>query len=149
MPSPQRTKATPTRIRTAEREAAALELRKTGATYEMIARRVGYGDRSAAAKAVSRALAATIQEPADELRRLESARLDALLAAVWPEAMTGHRPAVESALRIMDRRSKLVGLDAPLRRAIEVITPEALENVIVQMESELADLERDPARQVA
>jgi hypothetical protein len=40
VPSPQRTKPTPTRIQTAEREAAALELRKTGATYEVIARSV-------------------------------------------------------------------------------------------------------------
>jgi hypothetical protein len=84
-------------------------------------------------------LAATIQEPADELRRLEAERLDALLEAVWPEAMTGRRSAVESALRIMDRRSKLVGLDAPLRRAVEVVTPEALEDVIMQMESEIAE----------
>jgi AraC-like DNA-binding protein len=97
MPSPQRTKATPTRIRTAEREAAALDLRKTGATYEAIAHSVGYGDRSAAAKAVSRALAATIQEPADELRRLESERLDALLAAVWPP-LTGSGASYSSSL---------------------------------------------------
>jgi hypothetical protein len=147
--SPSRTKATPGRIAIAEREAKALELRKEGATYGAIARSIGYTDRSAAAKPVSRALAATIQEPADELRRLESERLDALLAAVWHDAMAGRRSAVESALRIMDRRSKLIGLDAPLRRAVEVITPEALENVITQLESELADMQGDAARPTA
>lgn len=145
MPSPQRTKATPTRIRTAAREASALELRKTGATYEAIAQSVGYSDRSAAAKAVSRALAATIQEPADELRRLEGERLDALLGAVWPEAMTGRRSAVDSCLRIMDRRSKLFGLDAPSRRSVDVIGPEALDQLIRQMEAEVAETEDEAA----
>jgi hypothetical protein len=63
--------------------------------------------------------------------------------------MTGRRSAVESALRIMDRRSKLVGLDAPLRRAVEVITPEALENVIMQIELEIAEMERASAGRTA
>ena len=45
MPSPQRTKATPTRVRTAEREASALELRKAGASFESIALSVGQNAR--------------------------------------------------------------------------------------------------------
>lgn len=45
-----RIKGTPRRIRTAEREAAGLDLRKAGATYDVIAQRVGYADRSAVAR---------------------------------------------------------------------------------------------------
>jgi hypothetical protein len=48
-------------------------------------------------------------------------RADALLAAVWPEAMAGDHRAVMAALRVLERQSRLLGLDAaePLRVALE------------------------------
>ena len=65
MPSNSRTRATPNRIALAERERDALELRKAAKTFDEIARNLRHSERGGAAKAVSRALAATIQEPAD------------------------------------------------------------------------------------
>ena len=58
-------------------------------------------------------LAETAQEAADEVRALELARLDALLAALWPQQ--GEPAVVDRVLRIMERRAKLLGLDAPTR----------------------------------
>lgn len=141
MASPSRSKATPNRIAIAERERDALELRIGGKTYDQIADALGYSERGGAAKAVSRALAATIQEPADELRRLEAERLDALDRVLWPLALDGNLGAVARCLAIMARRAKLFGLDAPPRHAIEVLTTEALEAAMGRLERENAELE--------
>ena len=46
----------------------------------------------------------------DELRELESARLDALQLAAWAKVEQGDLHAIEIVLKIMDRRAKLLGL---------------------------------------
>lgn len=96
-----------------EKQCKALELRKQGKSYIEIATAVGYRKASGAHAAVKSALHKTLTEPADELRVLEAERLDALLAAVWEKAKNGDPKAVDNALRIMERRAKLLGLDAP------------------------------------
>jgi hypothetical protein len=141
MASPSRAKATPNRIAVAQREREALELRKAGKTFDEIAGALGYSERGGAAKAVSRALAATVQEPADELRRLEVERLDALWGALWPLAIDGQLGAVDRCLAVQARRAKLLGLDAPPRHAIDVITTEAFEKAFERLERENADLD--------
>jgi len=94
-----------------EKERQCLELRRAGATFEDIAVRLRYTNRSAAYKAYRRAIARTLQQPADEIRTLEQDRLDKLLTAVWSAAMRGNLGAVDRALRISERRSRLLGLD--------------------------------------
>ena len=47
------------------------------------------------------------------LRELEVQRLDAMLYAVWNDVLQGDANAVHTALRISERRSRLLGLDAP------------------------------------
>src|SRR5690606_7172749 len=59
----------------AERQRDALDLRKQGYTFQEIADRIGYRHASGAHQAVMAGLRKTIQEPADELRRLELERL--------------------------------------------------------------------------
>lgn len=139
MASPSRTKATPDRIIIAERERAALELRTEGVTFEVIARFVGYSHRGSAHRAVTRALAATVQEPADELRRLELERCDALQSAVWPKALEGDAEAVRACLRVMARRSQLLELDSPTRRVANVVTEDSIDVAIWELEAELAE----------
>ena len=99
----------------ADRERQALELRKAGASFQAIADKLGWADPSVAHKAVVRALANTIQQPADELRPLEAERLDRLLLAVWPDACNGDDRAINRALQIMGQRAKLLGLNAPTK----------------------------------
>jgi hypothetical protein len=139
--SPSRTKPTASRLAIAERERDALELRKSGASFDVIAREIGYAGRDGAWRAVSGALRETLQQPADELRRLESERLDALLAAVWPAAMEGKRYAIECCLRIMDRRARLLGLDEPVKRVVDVVTREAFLAIVNDMNTEFVELE--------
>jgi hypothetical protein len=93
------------------RERKTLEMRRAGASFDEIAQATGYSDRAAAHKAFKRALARTLQQPAAELRELEQDRLDRLLLAVWPRAMRGELGAIDRALRVAERRARLMGLD--------------------------------------
>ena len=122
-----------------EKEAQVLELRKAGATFQQIAKAVGYADPSGAKRAYDRAMQATIRQPADEIRRLESERLDAMQKAVWPPALAGTLAAIDRVITIMNRRAKLLGLDLPTRREVTVTTRDAVEQAISDLEAELGE----------
>lgn len=150
-------------IETAKRDAEAAKLRSEGKTYDQIAEALEFSDRSLARRAVERALAATVREPADELRQLELIRLDAL----WVEAVkvmtTEHitvnngrvievdgvplkddaptLQAIDRLLKIMERRAKLVGLDSPTK--VEVLSVDALDREIERLTAELGSSEAD------
>jgi len=143
---------------TAARDAKATELRSRGYSYQQIADTLGMHDRSAARKAVERALFATVAEPAEELRRLELLKLDALSVAAWQilgaehplasagrvmtlngEPLTDPQPvlnAIDRLLRISERRSRLLGLDAPIR--VGAITMADIDAEIVRLDAEMA-----------
>lgn len=100
-------------IATTEKQIKALDLRRQGKSYTDIAKELGYSSGSGAHNAVKKALRKTLKEPADELRKLENARLDAMLLALWPGIEKGDPKAIAAAVKISDRRAKLNGLDAP------------------------------------
>lgn len=97
----------------AERQRDALELRKAGNTYQSIADELGYKHASGAHQAVMAGLRKVIQEPAEELLKLELERLDVMLASLWPFVLKGSPRHVEIALKVMDRRATYLGMDAP------------------------------------
>lgn len=90
----------------------ALRLRQQGFTFEQIATRLGYSDRSGAYRAVMVALKETTTEPNAEMRSLELSDLASLQDALWPSAIGGDQGAVDRVLKIMERRAKILGLDA-------------------------------------
>jgi len=92
------------------RRAEVLRLRLEGQTFEAIAEATGYADRAAAYNAYQTARREQFTEPLEELRELEGDRLDALLASVWPQAMTGDLKAVNQALALIRARVSLYGL---------------------------------------
>ena len=112
------TRTTPRTLAERDKAAQALALRKTGATYEQIAAHLGYSSRQSANRAVLRLLAAHEAENVADLRTLENMRLDDLLFAVYKAALGGDLGAIDRALRIMERRAKLLGLDAPVKQEI-------------------------------
>lgn len=133
------------RAKTAERRAQAINLRISGVDWETIATRLGYANRSAACTDVSRALEANqkaAEAGAEDLRTLDVARLDALLVKTWSlldrdyVVYSGGKPvmlvgpdgeevplidagpalaAIDRVVKIMERRAKLLGLDAPTK----------------------------------
>ena len=101
-----------------ERQLQALELRKAGWPFHEIGDRLGIST-SQAFKDVSaqlKRLAALALDNAEELRQLELERLDMLIQGLEPMARVGNPGAVNSYLRVMERRAKLLGLDAPVRQ---------------------------------
>ena len=99
------------RVAVAERHTQAVQLAASGLSYDVIAQRLGYTHRSAARKAVVGALQARTVEAVDELRELEVQRLDGLQRALWERALGGEQRAVDSVVRIITARVKLLGLD--------------------------------------
>jgi hypothetical protein len=66
------------------------------------------------AKGLAR-LDADAKVAAGKALRQELDRLDAMLRACWSKAIGGDMKAVDRVLKISERRSKLLGLDAPER----------------------------------
>lgn len=97
--------------------AKALELRMEGKTFAAIAEEAGYNSPQAAFDAVRRSLAAITAEPAQELVRLELERLDVLWGIQYLNAQAGDVQAMAACMKIMERRAKLLGLDAPTKIA--------------------------------
>lgn len=136
------TKGAAKTIAAVERQRRALELRTAGMTLERIAQSLGYQGPSGARQAIASALKRTIAEPADALRVLEAIRLDRLQAAVWTKALGGDLPAVDRVLKIMERRARLLGLDAPQTVNVSHEMTDAAARVA-------ADLGLDPADVIA
>lgn len=69
----------------------------------------------------------------------ETAKLDWLERGLMAKALTGNKDAVETLLKIMDRRAKLLGLDAPARARIEVVTEDLIDAEIRRLRDQLGD----------
>ena len=92
-----------------ENQARALELHLAGATYETIAKAIGYSNRSGAHKAVQAALSDLGRYSVDDdVIETELARLDAMLTGLWPKARRGDVQAIDRVLKIGERRSLLL-----------------------------------------
>lgn len=116
---PRQAKTSATRLKNAERQQQALNLRIAGASFEQIAQQLGYSGRSAARNAIVAILKRREQEPADELRKIESERLDTVQLGIWKAAAGGHLEALDRLLRLMARRAALLGLDVPTTTKLE------------------------------
>lgn len=103
-------------IESAERRRRVLELRKKALTFDAIAKLVGLGSRQAAQQAYKRAIAEITREPAEEARTLELERTDRMLRGLIKKgAFDGDTTAVLAMCRVLDRRAKYLGLDAPVK----------------------------------
>jgi DNA-binding Lrp family transcriptional regulator len=141
---------------TAARDAEAARLRARSMTYNQIAETLGMS-RAAAHEAVKRALADTLTEPAEAVRRLELDKLDALErryldiverrhAVLHKGEDTGYDDdgptlkALAGLLRVSESRRKLLGLDLPVKSQVDVTVTErsaadvALDELVAEME---------------
>jgi DNA-binding CsgD family transcriptional regulator len=103
-----------------DREAEVVRLRRQGMTFDDIADAVGFTNKGTAYTTWKNANARIIVEDVEEIRKLEGERLDTAQAAIWDDVLAGDVAAVNTLLRLMDRRSKLFGLDSPVRVQAEV-----------------------------
>lgn len=108
----------PETIAQVELQTKALEYRKMGLNYTQIAQKLGWNSGQSAWNACDAALKRTIQDTADDVRKLELERLDAMFVPVYGNALRGDLMALSAAINIMNRRAKLLGLDAPERKEL-------------------------------
>lgn len=149
------------KVLAARREQLAVQMVLAGATYQAIADtlmpcprhqvedqralpgcpdcRPMYASRASAYKAVRRALQrdyATTTAERDELRQLQLAQIATALRAVWPRVLTagkGQDRAILSAVRLLDRQSRLMGLDAPTRIELTTELDAEIERLVEQL----------------
>jgi hypothetical protein len=133
--------------RARERRKQNIALRLAGAGWQQIADQLGYASRGAACEDYRRATAqskAELDRSVEELRREDVDRVERLLLAYWPQAVAGNQRAGEFALKLLERRARLLQLDAPTQH--EVITVSAVEREIARLEEELGVRARNVAK---
>lgn len=99
----------------AERAYRAYTMHVGGKSWQEIANEEKYPSAGSAKADVDRymdeAAALVADRSARKMLNLEVTRLDALQAAIWPQAMAGHIPSAALVMNIVMNRSRLVGLD--------------------------------------
>lgn len=101
------------KINAANHAAEALQLRLRGWSFQKIRDELGHWATAHGCRtAVVKAIGDITREPAQELVEVELARLDEMFIPAFEKAIKkGDYYSIESCLKIMDRRSKLLGLD--------------------------------------
>ncbi len=118
----KRAKMPKDKLTTRERQMEALRLRQDAISYQEIADTLGYKSVSGAYKAVMSQLDRLMREPADKVRHLELTRIDRLYNIALKAATGGNIAAIDRCIRLMERRARLKGLDAPTTHKHEVVT---------------------------
>jgi DNA-binding CsgD family transcriptional regulator len=102
----------------AERRVRAFGLRKAGASYRQIAQQLGVSLNTAWADVNAELLEYRDQVKADvaEVRDMELQRCDEMILGLWPHVRKGDAKSVFAAVKVMERRAKLLGIDAPTKQ---------------------------------
>lgn len=108
-------KTSPAMLRRQERIAEAMDYRRRGYSFVRIGEAMKC-DPSTAYDMVRAGLDQLIREPAEEVRNMELERLDEMQAGVYGAAVGGDLQAIQTMLKLQERRAKLLGVDAPEKR---------------------------------
>ena len=122
------------RLTAKQRQARALELRLEGNTYEQIASTLSYRSASGAFKAVDAGLRLTLEPAATELRALEAVRIDGIWQRLWQQFTNAVDVAdvvklATALVRTSERRSRLLGLDAPQKTEVALDWRQAVSDI--------------------
>lgn len=138
----QRSVSHPEVIARAARDAECVRLRRSGMTFDAIARTLGYADSGRAHHAFTGFMKNYPREDVEDLRQLELDRLDAMQHAIWPRVLdsedSNQHWAMDRALKIQDQRSRLMGLNKPVRQEVTVLTESTVDTAIAALKEQLA-----------
>lgn len=113
-------KTRPENIQRRLNQAKALEMRRQGYLLREIGEKLGI-DSSTASKLIQAALKEIVREPAEQVLHYELERLDAMFVKAYERASDREKPfnkdAVDTCIKVMERRAKLLGLDKPTKVA--------------------------------
>ena len=107
-------KTSPRRVVARLKHKQALDLRIAGVTLDAIAKQLGYRSAQSASYAIDSELKRILTPPTAEMRNLELRRLDMMFLALMPKIRDKDVKAINTALRIMERRARYLGLDMPI-----------------------------------
>ena len=116
-----------------ERQRQAVELRKAGLSYDRIAERCGYSNRSGAWKAVKAVLERQETDAATEMRIIAGERLDTLFERAFRAVLEGDLSQIKNCIAIEKRRADLYGLDMPKQVEVAGKDGGAIETDVGQM----------------
>ena len=122
------------RSRQAARRAEALAYKLAGLPNAQIAERMGVSE-SGVIDLINRTLERATNKAAEEMRDIENARLDRAQAAIWTKVLAGDTKAVDTFLRISQRRARLNGLDAPTSINLSVSVRQEMEAALATLEN--------------
>lgn len=124
------------------RAAEAFELRSQGLSYRAVACQMQCSVATAFEAVEAGARLILRAHGAEEQVALMLTELDEIRAALRPKVLAGDTAAITAALRVQERRSRLLGLDAPSRVnvgvQVQVVTENELTAMIAAVEAELA-----------
>lgn len=110
LPDPEDPATPPSEVRAA----MAFNLRRAGASYKDIAEKLGYNSAAGAERVVRQVIEEHYTPKAvEDVLKLEMLRLDDLLMVAYRRLYDGDLKAIDRILKIMERRSKYLGLDMP------------------------------------
>lgn len=101
-------------VRAVDRRARAMDMRRDGASLRAIATALGMSC-AAVHETIQVGLRETIEPVSDELREMELQRLDVLWRKLQKGVNAGEADAIRAAVRVIDTRAKLLGMNAPDR----------------------------------
>ncbi len=126
--------------RTTEMRRKALDLRIAGLPYDRIAQALGCS-KAQAHRYVTAALEETrnrVAEQVEQVREMELQRIDAIVVSLWQKR--GDPRVADTLLRAGERRSKLLGLDAPERSEVTDKRSSIIAQAIADAHPELAEI---------
>lgn len=104
------------------RQKFAIQFRLKGMPYAEIAEKCGYASAGAAYTAIHQRLQEELQSSVEELRNEEMQKLNNLEQTLWPlvldETNKSRLFAVDRLMAVLERRSKLAGIDVPVDQAM-------------------------------
>lgn len=103
----------------ADRRERVYAMRLTGKSLGFIAQAEGVS-KTTVFNDIEAVIKAKTEVPAQQVREMELDRLDLLLDKLMPRVENGDVQAIQTALKVMDRRAKFLGLDAPTKQEITV-----------------------------
>jgi hypothetical protein len=124
-----------------ERAQRAVDMRRAGVSFDAIARALGYASSGHAHTAFMTYMREYPRESIDDARQVELDRLDQLQAAIWQQCLasgsSNQHWAIDRMLKISDQRARLLGLNAPVRQEVSVITESTVDRAISDLQAQL------------
>lgn len=127
----------------------AFKLRQAGYTQQEIADQLGI-HQTVVSDYLKDSYEKLREEQAEESKhyaRLDMSRLDNLLKALQAGVERGESRAISTAIKVLERRAKLLGLDAPTKQQVEINTAKSAEDIERELKAALEQHNQTPKKE--